>query len=122
MQEREKRLRKKERKKAVGTDANDITNNNCETAASSESAAENSKDVDVKETTTATTKKAQKPWLAAKHSKGKSIPPPLRNRNKKKLQQWMWVGITSIIILVLFWLGNMGMFSNVALKRRAPVY
>ncbi|XP_047970789.1 plectin-like isoform X2 [Salvia hispanica] len=122
--EREKRLRKKERKKAVGTDANDITtNNNCETAASSESAAENnSKDVDVKETTTATTKKAQKPWLAAKHSKGKSIPPPLRNRNKKKLQQWMWVGITSIIILVLFWLGNMGMFSNVALKRRAPVY
>ncbi|KAG6434893.1 hypothetical protein SASPL_106537 [Salvia splendens] len=111
-----------QREKAVGTDANDITNNNCETAASSESAAENSKDVDVKETTTATTKKAQKPWLAAKHSKGKSIPPPLRNRNKKKLQQWMWVGITSIIILVLFWLGNMGMFSNVALKRRAPVY
>ncbi|KAL1547122.1 CAP-Gly domain-containing linker protein 1-like isoform X2 [Salvia divinorum] len=121
--EREKRLRKKERKKAVGTDANDsTTNNNCETAASSESAAENSKDIDVKETTTAATKKPQKPWLAAKHSKGKSIPPPLRNRNKKKLQQWMWVGITSLIILVLFWLGNMGMFSNVALKRRAPVY
>lgn len=121
MQEREKRLRKKERKKAAGTDAHD-SNNNCETAASSESATENSKDVDVKDPTTAAGKKSQKPWLAAKQSKAKSIPPPLRNRNKKKLQQWMWVGITSFIILVLFWLGNIGVFSNVALKRRAPVY
>ncbi|XP_057794758.1 uncharacterized protein LOC131011034 isoform X2 [Salvia miltiorrhiza] len=118
--EREKRLRKKERKKAAGTDAND--SNNCETAASSESATENSKDIDVKDTSTAAAKKSQKPWLAAKQSKAKSLPPPLRNRNKKKLQQWMWVGITSFIILVLFWLGNIGVFSNVALKRRAPVY
>lgn len=120
MQEREKRLRKKERKKAGVTDANDT--NNCETAPSSESAAENSKDIDVKDMPPAAPKKAQKPWLAAKQSKTKSIPPPLRNRNKKKLQQWMWVGITSFIILVLFWLGNIGVFSNVALKRRAPVY
>lgn len=118
MQEREKRLRKKERKKAAGTDGHD-SNNNCDTAASSESAAENSKEIEVRETVS---KKSQKPWLGAKQSKAKSIPPPLRNRNKKKLQQWMWVGMTSFIILVLFWMGNIGMFSNVALKRRAPVY
>ncbi|KAH6795284.1 hypothetical protein C2S51_036270 [Perilla frutescens var. frutescens] len=111
--EREKRLRKKERKKADATE----TNNSCETAPSSESAA----DIDVKDMPPAA-KKAQKPWLAPKQSKAKSIPPPLRNRNKKKLQQWMWVGVTSLIILVIFWLGNMGVFSNVALKRRGPVY
>ncbi|KAK4389982.1 Proton pump-interactor 1 [Sesamum angolense] len=120
--EREKRLRKKERKKAAASDVSD-TNNNCETAPSSESASELSKETEVKDTSSVTPKKAKKPWLFGKQSKPKSVPPAaLRNRNKKKLQQWMWVGMTSLIILVLFWLGNIGVFSNVNLKRRSPIY
>ncbi|KAK6160886.1 hypothetical protein DH2020_004267 [Rehmannia glutinosa] len=108
--EREKRLRKKERKKAAATDVNDI--NNCEIAPSSESTVETSKDIEVKDVSSVTPKKSNKHWLFTKQSKTKSIPPPLRNRNKKKLQQYMWVGITSAAIFVLFWLGNIGVFSN----------
>ncbi|KAL0440542.1 UNVERIFIED_CONTAM: Proton pump-interactor 1 [Sesamum latifolium] len=120
--EREKRLRKKERKKAAASDVSD-TNNNCETAPSSESASEVSKETEVKDTSSVTPKKAKKPWLFGKQSKPKSVPPAaLRNRNKKKLQQWMWVVMTSLIILVLFWLGNIGVFSNVNLKRHSPIY
>lgn len=122
MQEREKRLRKKERKKGGVTDGNDMKSINCESGPSSESAAESSKDVEVVNETVSKKQPPQKPWLLGKQSKGKSIPPPLRNRNKKKLQQWMWVGVTSVMILVLFWLGNIGVFSNVALKRRGPIH
>ncbi|GFQ00268.1 proton pump-interactor 1 [Phtheirospermum japonicum] len=119
--EREKRLRKKERKKAAATDVNDT--NGSKISPSSESAAETSKDVEVKDVSSvAAPKTPKKHWLFGKQSKAKStIPPPLRNRNKKKLQQWMWVGITSFVILVLFCLGNMGVFSNVHFKRRSPV-
>ncbi|KAL3639841.1 hypothetical protein CASFOL_014809 [Castilleja foliolosa] len=118
--EREKRLRKKERKKATTTDVNDT---NCsEIALSSESAAETSKVVEFKDVSSvAAPKKPKKHWLFGKQSKAKStIPPPLRNRNKKKLQQWMWVGITSFVILVLCLLGNMGVFSGLYFKRRSP--
>ncbi|KAL3639840.1 hypothetical protein CASFOL_014808 [Castilleja foliolosa] len=118
--EREKRLRKKERKKATTTDVNDT--NGSEIAPSSESAAETSKDVEFKDlSSVAAPKKPKKHWLFGKQSKAKStIPPPLRNRNKKKFQQYMWVGITSFVILVLFLLGNMGVFSGVHFKRRSP--
>ncbi|KAL8058196.1 hypothetical protein ABFX02_03G002900 [Erythranthe guttata] len=120
--EREKRQRKKERKKAA-SDVNDI-----DTAPSSETASVISIDTEAKDTTTTTTsssavpKKAQKSWLFAKQSKAKSVvPPALRNRNKKRLQQWMWVGVTSLVILLLFWLGNIGVFSSIHYKRRSPV-
>ncbi|KAL7154442.1 hypothetical protein ABFS83_03G002700 [Erythranthe nasuta] len=120
--EREKRQRKKERKKAA-SDVNDI-----DTAPSSETASVISIDTEAKDTTTTTTsssavpKKAQKSWLFAKQSKAKSVvPPALRNRNKKRLQQWMWVGATSLVILLLFWLGNIGVFSSIHYKRRSPV-
>ncbi|KAL8523836.1 hypothetical protein ACS0TY_013708 [Phlomoides rotata] len=119
--EREKRLRKKERKKGAVTDGNDTKSINCESGPSSESAAESSKDIEVVNETVSK-KQPQKPWWLGKQSKAKSIPPPLRNRNKKKLQQWMWVGVTSVMILVLFWLGNIGVFSNVALKRRGTIH
>ncbi|KAG8377187.1 hypothetical protein BUALT_Bualt08G0002100 [Buddleja alternifolia] len=119
--EREKRLRKKERKKAAATDVNDITNNS-ESAPSSETTIEIIKDIEVKDTSTAITKKPQKPWLFTKQSKTKSIPPPLRNRSKKKWQQWMWMGFTCIVIFALFWLGNIGVFSNMNLRRRGPIH
>lgn len=117
MQEREKRLRKKERKKAA--DVNDIKN---ETGPTSESVMEISKDiVEVKDNSSVAPKKPQKSWLFSKQSKTKSIPPPFRSRNKKRWQQWMWVIFTSAIILILFWLGNIGVFSNVHSKRRSPI-
>ncbi|KAL6571968.1 hypothetical protein OROMI_012926 [Orobanche minor] len=119
--EREKRLRKKERKKAAATDANDI-NNSCEIGPSSESGVETSKELEVKDGSSSitTAKKSKKHWLFGKQGKTKTIPPPLRNRNRKKLQQWMWVGVTCTVILILFWLGNIGVFSNVNFKRRSP--
>ncbi|CAA0824390.1 Unknown protein [Striga hermonthica] len=119
--EREKRLRKKERKKAAATDGvND--SNNSEIGQSSESAGENSKEIEAKDVSSLSlSKKSKKHWLFGKQGKTKSIPPPFRNRNKKKLQQWMWVGVTSAVILVLFWLGNIGVFSNVNFKRRSPI-
>ncbi|KAI3465500.1 hypothetical protein Pfo_022163, partial [Paulownia fortunei] len=116
--EREKRLRKKERKKAAATDVNDI-NNNCETAPSSESVVEISKDIEVKDMSSVIPKKPQKPWLFTKQSKTKSVPPPLRNRNKKIYWQWMWVGLISLVIFILFWLGNIGVFSNISLNWRS---
>ncbi|GER39295.1 proton pump interactor 1, partial [Striga asiatica] len=110
--EREKRLRKKERKKAAATDGVNDTNNS-EIGQSSESAGENSKEIEAKDVSSSTVaKKSKKNWWFGKQGKTKSIPPPLRNRNKKKLQQWMCVGVTSAVILVLFWLGNIGVFSN----------
>ncbi|KAL6493319.1 hypothetical protein OROGR_033078 [Orobanche gracilis] len=119
--EREKRLRKKERKKAAATDAIDI-NNSCEIGPSSESSVETSKELEVKDGSSSitTAKKPKKHWLFGKQGKTKTIPPPLRNRNRKKLQQWVWVGVTCAVILVLFWLGNIGVFSNVNFKRRSP--
>ncbi|KAL6509907.1 hypothetical protein OROGR_022395 [Orobanche gracilis] len=119
--EREKRLRKKERKKAAATDANDI-NNSCEIGPSSKSGVETSKELEVKDVSSSitTAKRPKKHWLFGKQGKTKTIPPPLRNRNRKKLQQWIWVGVTCTVILVLFWLGNIGVFSNVNFKRRSP--
>ncbi|PIN08568.1 hypothetical protein CDL12_18857 [Handroanthus impetiginosus] len=119
--EKEKRLRKKERKKAAATDVNDIKNNSEPPPPSSESAEEISKDIEVKDASSGKAKKAQKPW-PTKQNKTKSVPPPLRNRNRRKWQQWMWVAIASLIIFVLFWLGNIGVFSNVNFRRRSPIH
>ncbi|XP_051124586.1 uncharacterized protein LOC127246952 isoform X2 [Andrographis paniculata] len=133
--EREKRLRKKERKQAATSDANgnpiETNNHNSETALSSESAPEIiSRDSEVKD---ATAKKAQKkwPWSGKQQSSGgggkskSSIPPALRSRNKRKvLQQWMWVGAASLLILFLFWMGNVSLFSNsnnIPRRRTPPI-
>ncbi|KAL2505925.1 CAP-Gly domain-containing linker protein 1 [Abeliophyllum distichum] len=110
--EKEKRLRKKERKKLAGTEVSE--NNDFETDRSSENPVETIKETEVKENAPVVTKRSSK----AKISKTKSIPPPLRNKNRKKLQQWMWVILTSLLVIVIFWLGNLGAFTNVNLKRR----
>ncbi|XP_073119389.1 uncharacterized protein [Henckelia pumila] len=117
--EKEKKLRKKERKKAAcaSTDVND-----------SSETGENTMDI-VKEeiqvsdnSSSATSKKPKKTPIASKQNKTKSLPPPLRNRNRKKWQQWMWVSLTSVVVILVFWLGNMGLFANVNLKRHSPAY
>ncbi|KZV43086.1 microtubule-associated protein futsch [Dorcoceras hygrometricum] len=117
--EKEKKMRKKERKKAASasTDVND-----------SSETGESTMDV-VKEeiqlsdnSSCATTKRTNKTSIASKQSKTKSLPPALRNRNKRKWQQWMWVSLTSVVVILVFWLGNMGFFANVNLKRHSPAY
>ncbi|CAI9777120.1 unnamed protein product [Fraxinus pennsylvanica] len=112
--EKAKRLRKKESKKAAGTEGSE---NDCETDHSSENPVENIKETEVKENAHIVAKRSSKPLHSTKLGKTKSIPPPLRNKNRKKLQQWMWVFLTSLIVVVLFWLGNLGAFTNVNLKR-----
>lgn len=112
-------MRKKERKKAASasTDAND-----------SSETGENAMDI-VKEeilvgdnSSCTTTKMAKKSSIVGKQNKNKSLPPPLRNRNRKKWQQWMWVTLTSGVVILVFWLGNVGLFANVNLKRHSPAY
>ncbi|CAA2995479.1 Hypothetical predicted protein [Olea europaea subsp. europaea] len=116
--EKEKRLRKKERK-AAGAEGSE--NNDCETDRSSENPVENIKEIDVKENATGVTKRPSKPQHFPKLTKTKSIPPPLRNKNRKKFQQWMWVFLTSLIVVLLFWLGNLSSFTKVNLRRQGPV-
>ncbi|XP_073019805.1 uncharacterized protein [Primulina eburnea] len=114
--EKEKKLRKKERKKAASasTDAND-----------SSETGENATDIVQEEiqvsdnSSCATIKKPKKTSFASKQNK---TPPPLRNRNRKKWQQWMWVSLASIVVILVFWLGNMGLFANVNIKRHGPAY
>ncbi|KAL2471855.1 putative microtubule-associated protein futsch [Abeliophyllum distichum] len=112
-QEREKRLRKKERKKGASAagEANEDTNV-CETAQSSKSRTEIVKETNgIKETNSAaaalaTTKRHPK------QSKTKYIPPSIvRNRNKKKLQHWMWLILACFIVVALFCLGNTGIIT-----------
>ncbi|KAL3505531.1 hypothetical protein ACH5RR_035372 [Cinchona calisaya] len=117
--EREKRLRKKERRKAGGAEVPD-GNNIGESIPSSESLALTVKELEIKENPPAATIKRpqNKSSLFMKQSKTKSIPPPLRNRGKRKIQQWMWVIISCIVVIVLFLLGNIGFFSNLSNLRQ----
>lgn len=52
-------------------------------------------------------KRPQKPTHFTRQTKVKStIPPPLRNRGKRKVQQWMWILLIAAIVLALFLAGN----------------
>nr|GMC72420.1 cingulin-like isoform X2 [Ipomoea batatas] len=112
--EREKRLRKKERKKGGGSEAA----NESENVSICESIKDIVNEAETKETEEGG-KKTQKAPQYAKQNKTKSIPPPLRNKNKKKMQQWMRIIFTSIIVIALFLLGNIGFFAN--LKSRQNI-
>lgn len=114
VQEREKRLRKKERKKGGGSEAA----NESENVSICESIKDIVNEAETKETEEGG-KKTQKAPQYAKQNKTKSIPPPLRNKNKKKMQQWMRIIFTSIIVIALFLLGNIGFFAN--LKSRQNI-
>lgn len=111
-------MRKKERKKACGAEVPDC-NNSGESGPSSEILTQTIKEAEIKDSSpAATTKRPQKPSLFIKQSKTKSIPPPLRNRGKRKMQQWMWVIFTCVVVIILFLLGNIGFFSNLSNLRQ----
>ena len=106
-------MRKKERKKADGAevpDGNDIG----ECTPKSEIVPGTIKESEVKYCFPTVTKRSQKPSVVVKQSKTKSIPPPLRNRGKRKMQQWMWIILTCVVVIALFLLGNIGFFSNLS--------
>lgn len=118
--EREKRLRKKERKKAGGAEVPD-GNNSGECSPKSEIVSGTIKEPEVKYCSPTVTKRSQKPSVVVKQNKTKSIPPPLRNRSKRKMQQWMWVILTCVVVIVLFLLGNIGFFSNLSNFRQRGI-
>ncbi|XP_019237446.1 PREDICTED: uncharacterized protein LOC109217638 isoform X2 [Nicotiana attenuata] len=116
LKEKEKRLRKKERKKGAVGETQTETNDG-ETALISTSPRETVKEPEATENPQTTTKKPQKPSQYTKQIKTKStIPPPLRNRSRRKLQQWIWLTISCLVVIALFFLGNIGFFTN--LKQR----
>lgn len=110
-------MRKKERKKVSGAEIPD-GNSLGENAPSSEIVIETMKELEIRDTLASAPKRPQKPSLVTKQSKTKSIPPPLRNRSKRKMQQWMWVIITCMLVIFLFVLGNVGFFSNLSNLRQ----
>ncbi|KAK3029004.1 hypothetical protein RJ639_038207 [Escallonia herrerae] len=103
--EREKRLRKKEKKKAP--EAQDDTNDG-ETAPTTEVLSE----AEVRDSPTTVTKRSAKPSSFGKQSKSKPIPPPLRNKGKRRWRDWAFLTIMLALVVVLFSLGSSGFFQN----------
>lgn len=103
VQEREKRLRKKERRKAASTETEEDTEQEpasvSETVTSTEECDQSEKPVEV-------TKRPQKPSQFTRQTKAKSMPLPLRNRGKRRIQPWMWGLIAVLAVVALFYLGN----------------
>ena len=119
MQEREKKAKKKERKKVAGTEASDGSHDG-ETVPTSELPVV--KEPEIEESPLTMTKRPQKPSQFTKQSKAKSIPPPLRIRGKRKMQQWIWIILTAVVVLALFLLGNIGFYSNLGHNLRMRNY
>ncbi|XP_021815571.1 calponin homology domain-containing protein DDB_G0272472 isoform X2 [Prunus avium] len=107
--EREKRVKKKERKKATTTKAtNGISEGDSAPDPSSDTPTETPEQSETKEKPITVTKRSQKSSQFTKQTKVKSIPLPLRNRSKRRMQPWMWVLLTVLVVLALFFLGNGG--------------
>lgn len=104
MQEREKKAKKKERKKAGGAIATP-SDAGIEGEAASETA-EAPADFDTKDKPAVTVKRSQKPLHFVKQTKVKPIPPTLRNRSKRKMQPWMWAVLSVLLVFALFMVSN----------------
>ncbi|XP_041017693.1 uncharacterized protein LOC121259938 [Juglans microcarpa x Juglans regia] len=116
--EREKKARKKDKKKVatVAIEANDGANEG-ESAPSSETPLETPKESETGENTMTVAKRSKKPSQFTKQSKAKSIPLPLRNRSKRRMQPWMWVLLTALVVFALFLVGNSSFLFDLGLQR-----
>ncbi|KAJ6362056.1 hypothetical protein OIU78_002456 [Salix suchowensis] len=112
--EKEKKAKKKEKKKAAAEDAKDI--DEVESAPSSETPAE-TKESETTAKPVAVTKRPQKPSQVAKQTKAKSMPLPLRNKGKRKMQTWMWALVTLLAVIALLFMGNSSFFNFGLLQR-----
>ncbi|XP_073053255.1 uncharacterized protein [Primulina eburnea] len=116
--EREKKSRKNERRKAgassisASTDLQDDASSITCVEISKEEASTQVNDVSIKKP------KTSRVMVSKQKQTRSTLPPSLRNRNRRKWQQWMWVSLVSLVVLVLFLLGNMGVFSSVNSKLR----
>ena len=108
VQERERRLRKKERKKTKRSAeaTNEVGEGESAPIPILESPIPSDSCSETKENPQTITKRSQKALQFTKQNKAKSIPPPLRNRGKRRMQPWMWVVITVLVVLALFLAGN----------------
>ncbi|XP_038898868.1 probable GPI-anchored adhesin-like protein PGA55 [Benincasa hispida] len=103
---REKRAKKKERKMAAETEGGngwDERESGLVTETPSESSKEESENTGKQGMAV---KRPQKVSQYTKQSKTKSIPPPLRNRGKRRMQPWMWVLLTIVFVFALFFVGQ----------------
>ncbi|KAL4272304.1 hypothetical protein GQ457_13G002190 [Hibiscus cannabinus] len=117
--EREKRAKKKERRKGAAAVSGDASvTDETESAPTSDTPAETPQDSQSREKAVTATKRSQKPSQFTKQTKAKSIPPPLRNRGKRKMQPWMWVLLTSLVIFALFLVGNYNIPFNLGLLQK----
>ncbi|GLT35310.1 hypothetical protein SLA2020_097770 [Shorea laevis] len=116
--EREKKARKKEKRKAATGGEDSGVTNEVESAPTSETPIQTPNEPETREKQVATIKKPQKQSLYTKQSKAKSIPPPpLRNRGKRRMQPWMWVLLTFLVVFALFLVGNSNFSFNFGLNR-----
>lgn len=116
--ERERRSKKKEKQRGFTSEPAES-----EPAVRVESSSETTREPEVTEKPVTVAKKPQKPSPYAKQIKStKSIPPPLRNRGKRRMQQWMWALATVVAILALFFLGNSNFLRNNSLLGFGPSY
>ncbi|KAE9615776.1 hypothetical protein Lal_00017320 [Lupinus albus] len=103
--EREKRARKKEKRKAAATENTENTEQ--EPSPTSEILTRSTEEIDQSEKPAEVTKRPKKPSQFTKQTKSKSIPLPLRNRGKRRIQPWMWWALIAVLIVVaLFYIGN----------------
>lgn len=114
-------MRKKEKKKStVAADDHNIAVD-AETAAALQlQNIETSKQSESKESPT-TVARPQKTANHAKQSKTKAIPPPLRNRGKRRLKDmWGWIIVVAIILFIalLIFGGEGGAFGSSKSQQR----
>ncbi|XP_073004977.1 uncharacterized protein [Typha latifolia] len=103
---RDKRRAKKDKKKVA--DATDATNGNAknQTAIVTDSnSSEITRETDVP--VAAGSKRRSRSVVAVKQlNRIQPVPLPLRNRGKRKTHMWTWVLLSSLLVLVLFLVGN----------------
>lgn len=116
--ERERRLKKKERRKLAGSGEATSVTNEVESAPDSEAPTQTPTESEVIEKQVTTTKKHKKQPPYTKQVKVKSVPPPpLRNRGKRRMQPWMWVLLSFLVIFALFLVGNSNFSFDLGLHR-----
>ncbi|KAF3623479.1 putative amino-acid permease BAT1 -like protein isoform X1 [Capsicum annuum] len=121
LKDKEKRLRKRERKKGSASETHS-ENNDGEITLISTSTRGIVREFEVGESSSQSiTKKTQKPSQYTKQMKTKAIPPPLRNRGRRRWQQWFWMVLSCVAVVGVFFLGNIGFFSHLK-KPRNPGY
>ncbi|KAI3969660.1 hypothetical protein MKX01_020221 [Papaver californicum] len=114
--EREKKARKKEKKVAaaaageegaIGDERESAPSlgNTTHPEATSNTAQEQP---GIKEKAAAVVTKRKGAQKLLAQSKVKALPATLRNRSKRRMQPWMWVLLTALVIVAIFLLGNSG--------------